>query len=102
MVTCPRASPSYNDERAMLRNGLQIRSIYFLAGILLATLFASAQFPLASAQSKVSGVMPANQSTQVTAPHLTAQLVDEESAIYAPDVIHAGLYFTLEPGWHVY
>jgi thiol:disulfide interchange protein len=72
------------------------------AAILMAALFALTQSPVGSAQSKMSGIMPASQSTQVTAPHLTAQLVDEESAIYAPDVINAGLYFTLEPGWHVY
>jgi thiol:disulfide interchange protein DsbD len=30
------------------------------------------------------------------------QLVNEEFAVYAPDAIDAGLYFKLEPGWHVY
>jgi thiol:disulfide interchange protein DsbD len=86
----------------MLRTCLQTRPITVSAAILMAALFALTQSPVGSAQSKMSGIMPASQSTQVTAPHLTAQLVDEESAIYAPDVINAGLYFTLEPGWHVY
>ena len=35
-------------------------------------------------------------------PHVHVQLVDEEFAVYAPDYIDAGLYFKLEPGWHIY
>src|ERR1700735_1400621 len=87
--------PSYNDERARMRNRLPMITKVVL---LLAVVCTTAAF----AQSKLSGVMPAAQSVQVTAPHLTAQLVDEEYAVYAPDDIDAGLYFTLEPGWHVY
>jgi thiol:disulfide interchange protein DsbD len=41
-------------------------------------------------------------STPVTVQHLTVQLVNEEFAVYAPDAIDAGLYFKLEPGWHIY
>jgi len=46
--------------------------------------------------------LPSSVSQPVTAPHLTVQLLNEEYAVYAPDWIDAGLYFKLEPGWHIY
>ncbi len=46
--------------------------------------------------------VPTSVSTPIKAPHLTVQLMNEEFAVYAPDWIDAGLYFKLEPGWHVY
>jgi thiol:disulfide interchange protein DsbD len=41
-------------------------------------------------------------SNAVTAPHLTVQLVSREAGVAAPGSTDAGLYFKLEPGWHVY
>jgi len=46
--------------------------------------------------------VPTSVSTPIETPHVTVQLVNEEFAVYAPDAIDAGLYFKLEPGWHVY
>jgi thiol:disulfide interchange protein DsbD len=53
-----------------------------------------AAMPLAAQTNSVSA--------PVSAPHLTVQLMNEEYAVYAPDWIDAGLYFKLEPGWHIY
>jgi thiol:disulfide interchange protein DsbD len=62
--------------------------------LLFALLAAFAAMPMAA--------MPASVSQPVSAPHLTVQLMDEEFGVYAPDAIDAGLYFKLEPGWHIY
>ncbi len=41
-------------------------------------------------------------SSSVNAPHLQAQLVTPEDQIYPGGDNSVGLYFKLEPGWHVY
>jgi thiol:disulfide interchange protein DsbD len=47
--------------------------------------------------------LPARAATDsADAPHVHVQLVTDEYAVYAPDEVLAGLYFKLEPGWHVY
>jgi thiol:disulfide interchange protein DsbD len=46
--------------------------------------------------------LPTSVSEPVTAPHVTVQLVDKESGVFAPGAIDAGLYFKLDPGWHIY
>ncbi|HEY1805722.1 MAG TPA: thioredoxin family protein [Terracidiphilus sp.] len=38
----------------------------------------------------------------VSAQHLSVQLVSKENGVKFLDTIHAGLYFKLDPGWHVY
>lgn len=49
-----------------------------------------------------SSALPNSVSQPVSATHLTVQLMNEEFGVYAPDWIDAGLYFKLEPGWHIY
>jgi thiol:disulfide interchange protein DsbD len=49
-----------------------------------------------------TAVVPTSVSVPVSAPHVIVQLMNEEFAVYAPDAIDAGVYFKLEPGWHVY
>jgi thiol:disulfide interchange protein DsbD len=66
----------------------QLRLIFALVAFLAAALRGSA--------------LPSSVSQPVTAPHLAVQLMNEEYAVYAPDWIDAGLYFKLEPGWHIY
>jgi thiol:disulfide interchange protein DsbD len=41
-------------------------------------------------------------SNAADAPHVHVQLVSDEYAVFAPDEIFEGLYFKLEPGWHIY
>jgi thiol:disulfide interchange protein len=53
------------------------------------------------------GVLPAGTRSAwsapvATAPHLTVQLVVPPAEIYPGQNFTAGLYFKLEPGWHVY
>ena len=38
----------------------------------------------------------------VKAPHLSVELVALEPAFDGGRILHAGLYFSLDPGWHVY
>ena len=45
---------------------------------------------------------PSSVSAPVSAPHVVVQLVNEEYAVGAPGAIDAGLYFKLDPGWHLY
>jgi thiol:disulfide interchange protein DsbD len=59
-------------------------------------------FVAALAASLPLAALPSSVSQPVSAPHLTVQLMNEEYAVYAPDSIDAGLYFKLEPGWHIY
>ncbi len=66
----------------------RFRFIFALVAVLAAVLPAAA--------------LPSLVSQPVSAPHLTVQLMNEEYAVYAPDQIDAGLYFKLEPGWHIY
>ncbi len=35
-------------------------------------------------------------------PHVHVQLLAQTTGVAAPGTLHAGLYFKLEPGWHVY
>jgi thiol:disulfide interchange protein len=51
---------------------------------------------LPSAAAADSGSKP------VSAQHLTVQLVDKDDGVQVQDQIHAGLYFKVDPGWHVY
>ena len=50
----------------------------------------------------LSAATPSSVSKPVSAPHLTVQLVNQEYGVNYLDDIHAGLYFKLEPGWHIY
>jgi len=51
----------------------------------------------------LSAAAPAAWSAPTaTAPHLTVQLVVPPAEIYPGQTFTAGLYFKLEPGWHVY
>jgi thiol:disulfide interchange protein len=49
-----------------------------------------------------AGVPSAWPASTATAPHLTVQLVVPPAEIYTGQNFTAGLYFKLEPGWHVY
>jgi thiol:disulfide interchange protein len=55
---------------------------------------------VASAQSAAS----ANEfnTTPVQAPHVTVQLVSARDVIHPGDSLQTGLYFKMDPGWHVY
>lgn len=35
-------------------------------------------------------------------PHAHVELISDQNGVFAPNTIHVGLYFRLEPGWHVY
>ncbi|WP_420236795.1 protein-disulfide reductase DsbD family protein [Telmatobacter bradus] len=41
-------------------------------------------------------------SAPVAAPHVTVQLVGKEAAVSPSGVLDAGLYFKVEPSWHIY
>jgi thiol:disulfide interchange protein DsbD len=49
-----------------------------------------------------AGIPSAWPASTATAPHLTVQLVVPPAEIYPEQNFTAGLYFKLEPGWHVY
>jgi thiol:disulfide interchange protein DsbD len=59
-------------------------------------------FLLAAALPSAATATPSSVSEAVSAPHLTVQLVNQEYGVKYLDDIHAGLYFKLEPGWHIY
>ncbi len=50
----------------------------------------------------VAGKLALAASSSADAAHLHVQLVVPASALSAGDSADAGLYFKLEPGWHVY
>ncbi|HWG19433.1 MAG TPA: thioredoxin family protein [Terracidiphilus sp.] len=50
----------------------------------------------------LAGVPGFAASDSAIAPHVQVQLIHDEFGVFAPDEILAGLYFKLEPGWHVY
>ena len=48
------------------------------------------------------GISTARADSSATAPHLTVQLAVPPAQIYPGQNFTAGLYFKLDPGWHVY
>src|ERR1700761_1310454 len=65
--------------------------------------FALFVFILAAAFGWAGTSAPAPFATaSASAPHLTVQLVVPPAQIYPGQNFTAGLYFKLEPGWHVY
>src|ERR1700761_2092818 len=65
--------------------------------------FALFVFILAAAFGWAGTSAPAPFATaSASAPHLTVQLVVPPAQIYPNQNFTAGLYFKLEPGWHVY
>ncbi|AXC14842.1 Cytochrome c-type biogenesis protein DsbD, protein-disulfide reductase [Acidisarcina polymorpha] len=66
----------------------------WLAQVLLAlTCSAGAQAPPAKVLDSTGAVQ---------APHLSVQLITAKDVIHPGDSLHAGLYFKLDKGWHVY
>src|SRR3984885_2523421 len=76
------------------RTYMRARPLNFALSLLL--LFATAAWALPASTP------PAFAGASATAQHLTVQLVVPPAEIYPGQNFRAGLYFKLDPGWHVY
>jgi thiol:disulfide interchange protein len=76
------------------RTYMRARPLNFALSLLL--LFATAAWALPASTA------PAFAGASATAQHLTVQLVVPPAQIYPGQSFTAGLYFKLDPGWHVY
>src|ERR1700723_2002397 len=76
------------------RTYMRARPLNFALSLLL--LFATAAWALPASTP------PAFAGASATAQHLTVQLVVPPAQIYPGQSFTAGLYFKLDPGWHVY
>ena len=76
------------------RTYMRSRPLNFALSLLL--LFAAAAWALPASTA------PAFAGPSATAQHLTVQLVVPPAQIYPGQSFTAGLYFKLDPGWHVY
>src|SRR5271163_108818 len=59
-------------------------------------------FLLAAALSPAATTTLGAEGKPVSALHVTVQLVNKDNGVQVLNDIDAGLYFKLDPGWHIY